>query len=116
MTKLDKIIKKHQDGTVFDIFVTPGARKIIFPAGCNEWRKSIEISVSASAEKDKANKEIIQTIADFFNKPLSDIYILSGRKNREKTVLVKGANVSFISERLREIHLKIPSTLSLIHI
>ena len=102
MKKIDEIVKKHQEGAVFDIFVTPAARNIIFPAGCNDWRKCIEISVRAKAEKDKANKEVIQTVADFFDKPLSDIYILSGRNNREKTVLIKGATVGFISEKLRE--------------
>jgi len=102
MEDIEKIVKKHRDGAIFDIFVTPDAHNIIFPAGCNDWRKCIEINVRASAEKDKANKEIIQTIADFFDKPLSDIYILAGRKNREKTVLVKGVTVNFVSERLRE--------------
>jgi len=102
MGDIGKIVKKHQEGAVFDIFVTPNARNIIFPAGCNDWRKCIEISVKAKAEKDKANKEVIQTVADYFKRPLSDIYILSGRNNREKTVLIKGASVSFVSERLRE--------------
>jgi len=102
MKKIDKIVKKHQDGAVFNIFVTPAAKNIIFPAGCNDWRKCIEISVSAPAKDDKANKEVIRTIADYFNKPLSDIYILAGRKNKEKTVLIKGESVSFVSDRLRE--------------
>lgn len=102
MGDIEKIVKKHRDGAVFDIFVTPNARNIVFPAGCNDWRKCIEISVRASAEKDQANKEVIQTIADYFSKPLSDIYILRGRKTREKTVLVKGETVSFVSNRLRD--------------
>ncbi len=102
MGNIGKIVKKHQEGAIFDIFVTPAARNVIFPAGCNDWRSCIEISVKAKAEKDKANKEVIQTIADFFDKPLSDIYILSGRNNREKTVLIKGATVNFVSERLRD--------------
>jgi uncharacterized protein (TIGR00251 family) len=102
MGHIGKIVKKHQEGAIFNIFVTPKARNIVFPAGYNDWRKCIEISVCAPAEKDKANKEVIQTVAGFFNKPLSDIYILSGRTNREKTILVKGETTVFVSDRLRD--------------
>jgi uncharacterized protein (TIGR00251 family) len=101
MGKLEKIIKKHQDGAIFDIFVTPDAHSIIFPAGFNIWRKCIEMKVCAAAKDDRANKEVIQTIANFFDKPLSDIYILAGRKNREKTIFIKDTSVDFVSDRLR---------------
>jgi len=102
MGKIEKIVKKHPDGTTLNLFVTPGSRKIIFPAGVNSWRKSIEISVAASAKENKANKEVIKTIAEFFEKPVTDIFVVKGSKNRAKTVLVKGATVDFVSERLRD--------------
>lgn len=102
MGKIDKIIKKHPDGTTLNIFVTPKSRKIVFPAGINNWRKSIEISVAASAEDNKANKEVIKTVADFFEKPVSEIFVVSGTKNRAKTVLVRGASVDFVSAKLRD--------------
>jgi len=101
MGDIEKVVKKHQEGAIFDIFVTPKARNIVFPAGYNDWRRCIEMSVCAPAEKDKANKEVIQTVAGFFNKPLSDIYILAGRNNREKTILIKGETVGFVTDRLR---------------
>ena len=102
MGDIGKIVKKHQEGAIFDIFVTPKAHNIVFPAGYNDWRRCIEMNVCAPAEKDKANKEVIQTVAGFFNKPLSDIYILAGRNNREKTILVKGETVGFVTDRLRD--------------
>lgn len=102
MGKLEKIVKKHQDGAVFNIYVTPAAHSIIFPAGFNNWRKCIEIKVCSEAKEDKANKEVIKTVADFFDKPISDIYIVSGRKNRQKTVLIKNTSVGFVSNRLRD--------------
>lgn len=101
MFDLEEIVKKHQDGVIFDIFVTPTSRSVIFPAGVNSWRKCIEIRVRAAAKDDKANKEIIKSVADFFDKPLSDVYILSGRKNREKTILIKETSVDFVSNKLR---------------
>ena len=99
---IDKIIKKHPDGTTLNLFVTPKSRKIVFPAGINNWRKSIEISVAASAEENKANKEVIKTVADFFDKSVTDVFVVKGSKNRSKTVLVKGATFDFVSERLRD--------------
>jgi uncharacterized protein (TIGR00251 family) len=62
MGEIDKIIKKHQDGAVLNLFVTAGSRKIVFPAGVNNWRKCIDISVTAAAKDNKANKEVIKTI------------------------------------------------------
>jgi uncharacterized protein (TIGR00251 family) len=102
MGVLEEIIKKHQDGTIFNLFVTPESRNIVFPAGINEWRKCLEIKVCSPAEDKKANKDVIKTLADFFDKPVNDIFILSGGKNREKKVFIKGATVDFVSERLRE--------------
>ena len=102
MGKIESIVKKHQDGTILNLFVTAGSRKNVFPAGVNNWRKCIEISVSAPAKDNKANKEVIKTVADFFKKPVNDVFIISGNKNNKKTVFVKGASVSFISDRLRE--------------
>jgi len=102
MGKIESIVKKHQDGATLNLFVTAGSRKIVFPAGVNNWRKCIEISVSAPAKDNKANKEVIKTVADFFKKPVNDVFIISGNKNNKKTVFVKGASVSFISDRLRE--------------
>jgi len=102
MGKIEKIVKKHPDGTTLNLFVTPKSRRIVFPAGINSWRKSIEISVVGPAEDNKANKEVIKTIADFFEKPVKDIFVVSGSKNRSKTVLIKGAKSDFVYERLRD--------------
>ena len=66
MEKLDKIVKKHQDGAIINLFVTPGAQSIEFPAGYNKWRRCIEIKVSSPAKENKANKDVIKTIANFW--------------------------------------------------
>lgn len=100
--KIDDIVKKHQDGAVLTLFVNAGSCKIVFPAGVNKWRKCIDISVTAPAEDNKANKEVIKTVADFFEKPVNDVFIVSGSKNNKKAVFVKGVSVDFISDRLRD--------------
>ena len=102
MALLEEIIKKHRDGTVLSVFVTPEARTVIFPAGINEWRKCLEIKVKSPAVDNRANKDVIKTVADFFEKPVNDVFVVSGSKKREKTVLVKGVSIDFVSEKLKE--------------
>jgi uncharacterized protein (TIGR00251 family) len=102
MGLLEKIIKKHQDGAILNLFVTPESRTVVFPAGINEWRKSLEIKVRSPAVDNKANKDVIKTVADFFEKPVNDIFIIAGSKKREKSVLVKGVSIDFVSEKLKE--------------
>ncbi len=99
---MDKIIKKYQDGAILNLFVTSGSQKIVFPAGINNWRKCIEIRVSAPAKNNKANKEVIKTIADFFEKSIHDVFVLTGFKNPKKTIFIKGITVNFVSDRLKE--------------
>lgn len=102
MNKLEDIIKKHKNGVTINLFITPGSKKNIFPAGLNEWRKCVEMNVCSSAQDNKANMEVLKTIAGFFEKPVKDVFVVSGERNREKTVLVKDASVSDIVNRLQE--------------
>ena len=102
MGKIEKIVKKYQNGALLNLFVTPSARNTIFPAGINTWRKCIEISIKSPAKDNKANKDVIITVADFFDKPVNDVFVLKGGKKREKTIFVKDVSVDFISNRLRE--------------
>jgi len=98
----DNIIKKYGSGVTIDLFVTPNADKCLFPAGFNKWRKRIEIKVCSNAKDNNANLEVIMVIAEFFNKQVKDVYILSGMKTREKTVLIEDISEKTASRRLRE--------------
>jgi hypothetical protein len=101
MDSLGEIIRKHGNGATLDLFITPNSKKNIFPAGLNKWRKRIEIKISSPAQDNKANKELIKTIANFFDKPIRDIHIVSGEKNREKTVLIKAVTVEYLTKKLK---------------
>jgi len=101
MGKISGLVKKHRDGAIFNLFVTPGAKSTIFPSGFNKWRNCIEIMISSPAKDNKANKEVIRTIADYFEKPVENVLIISGAKNRLKSVLIKDISLEFASERLK---------------
>jgi uncharacterized protein YggU (UPF0235/DUF167 family) len=49
-----------------------------------------------------ANIDAIKTSAKFFDTPVKNVWIVSGKKSREKTLLVKGFSVNSIVKRLKE--------------
>ena len=102
MRGLGDAVKKHQDGAVLNIIVTTGDKKCFFPAGYNKWRKRVEMRVTAPPKDNKANMEIIKTSAEFFNHPMKKILIVSGKKSREKAILIKDISVNHAVKRLKE--------------
>ena len=102
MTDIDKFIEKHDDGALINLSVKPACNTIIFPSGFNNWRKRFEMQVKSPAIDNRANKDVIKTLADFFETPLNNIFVISGSKKKNKTVLIKGVTTKYVSERLRE--------------
>ena len=102
MDRYNVVIKKHRNGATINLFVTPNAKKSVFPVGFNKWRKSIEIKVCANAKENLANLETIKIVADFFRTPINNIYIISGKKSRQKTILIKGHSVDNVIKMLKE--------------
>ena len=102
MSDVNNAVTKHSDGSFLALFVTPNAGRTVFPAGYNPWRKRIEIKVAATAKDNRANVEVINTVATFFHISEKDISIVHGEKNREKTILIKHISVEEITNRLKE--------------
>jgi uncharacterized protein (TIGR00251 family) len=102
MELFDSIIKKHSNGTTINLFVTADSKKCVFPAGFNKWRRRIDIKVSAKAKDNQANIEVVKIIAEFFNKPVKNVYIISGKKAKEKTVLIKDVSTNTATKKLKE--------------
>ena len=102
MNKFEDSIKKYNDGVLLNLFVKPKASKVVFPSCYNSWRKRIEIEVSSEPKDNKANIEVIKTVADFFSKSKKDISIISGEKNKEKTLFIKNILVDDVIKKLRK--------------
>ena len=90
MGKYEEFVKKHKNGVTIDLFIKAGSRKCVFPAGYNKHRNCIEMKVKSPAKDNKANMEVLRTIAEFFNKPFS------------KVLLVNGSTVSYTHLRAHE--------------
>ena len=83
-------ITEAGSGVAITLDVTAGAQRASFPAGYNEWRKSIRCHVTAPATGGRANKAIIDLIAETLGVPRADVGITSGHTSTQKTVAVVG--------------------------
>jgi uncharacterized protein (TIGR00251 family) len=102
MTSFKDAIKSSNQGVLLCLHVVPGSSEAVFPAGYNQWRKCIEIKVRSEAKDNKANNEVVETIAGFFKITSKNVILMSGQKSREKTVALKKIPVVTVCERLEE--------------
>lgn len=89
MTNWKDALSHTKNEIILRLHVIPHSSKSIFPAGYNPWRNSFEINVKAEVKENKANNEVINLIAKYFNIPSKNISILSDVKGRNKTVGMK---------------------------
>jgi uncharacterized protein (TIGR00251 family) len=101
MTSYKDAIKASSQGVILFLHVIPGSSQTLFPFKYNPWRKSIEIKVRSEAKGNKANTEVVETIAGFFNLSDKDVVLLSGEKKREKTVLLKKISSNAVETKLK---------------
>ena len=86
----EEAIKDLGSDIIVDIEVTPGSKSISVPSGYNEWRKRIEVKLTKSAQKGKANEQLIECLAALFEISSSDIFISSGATSSKKSLMIKG--------------------------
>jgi len=74
MTSFKDAIKKLKRKVSFFVCMwCQGHLRLYFLAGYNQWRKCIEIKVHSEAKENKANNEVIETVAKFFRVLEKDI-------------------------------------------
>ena len=75
-----------------DLKVTPGARQ----AGFDGWftdadgRRRLKVKVTAAPEKGKANKAVVKMLAKALGVAPSDIEVVRGETDRNKTLQIAG--------------------------
>lgn len=90
------------DGIIITIEVSAGSKKSQFPDGYNPWRKAFGVAVKAPPIEGKANKAIIELVADRFNIPKRDVTILSGQTASVKKLLITGISRQQIVDLVKE--------------
>jgi uncharacterized protein (TIGR00251 family) len=90
MPDVSGALSEDRLGTIIAIEVSAGSRGESFPAGYNEWRRTIGCRVSAPALEGKANKAVLTLMAKRLRLPVSMLSIQSGSTASQKRVLVAG--------------------------
>ena len=101
MPDIADALLEDRHGTLIAIEVTAAARTSAFPAGYNEWRKTIGCRVTAPAADGKANRAVISLISERCGIPATKVNIQSGATSNQKRVLVKGLGKKELLERLK---------------
>lgn len=85
-------IRPASDGLLLQVRVTPkggnNAVDGVFRAA--DGNLFLKVKVRAAPEKGKANKAIIETLADSLGLPASRFRIIAGEAARQKSILVSG--------------------------
>ena len=76
--------------TLLKIYVKPRASRSLFPSKIYLESKEVEAMLRSPPDKGKANKELIELVANFFGVSKSNVSIVSGLTSREKTVKIEG--------------------------
>jgi len=103
MTSFTDAIIGSKEGVLLCLHVAPGSSQTVFPYKYNQWRKSIEIKVTSIARDNKANTEVRETLARFFQLTSNDVIIVDGEKSREKTVCLRKIPKDLVIERLQRV-------------
>jgi len=103
MPEIADALLENRHGTIILLEVTPGAKTDVFPAGYNEWRKTISCRVTAQAFGGKANRAVISLVSEKLAVPVSAVSIQSGATISQKRVLVTGINKKNLLLRLQDI-------------
>lgn len=92
-------VEEQHNGILLRIRVTTGSDAARFPAGYDQWRKCVEATVTAAPERGKANRELLELMATFFDLAADEIALAYGHTSREKGVLIRRPN-GFVIQRL----------------
>jgi len=98
--RLSSAVSESKNGVYINLHVIPGSSKSVFPAGFNKWRSCIEIKVKSEAKDNKANIEVLNLVSSFFVIPLERIFIVSGKKSREKKVEINNISIDQVQKKI----------------
>jgi uncharacterized protein len=100
MEKLTDALEPHPKGLTIRFEVVPGSKKLAVPSGFNPWRKSLEAKLTEEPTRGKANRQLIEAVAELFGIAAERVEVLSGHKNSRKVLLVMGLSPEEAASRL----------------
>jgi len=103
MTNIRDAVSEIDNSAVLLLEVSAGSKKTHFPAGYNEWRKTVQCRISTPPVEGRANKAIIKCIASELGVPRAHISIISGATSSIKRIRVDEMSGDTLVKKLREL-------------
>ncbi|HWQ20051.1 MAG TPA: DUF167 domain-containing protein [Methanotrichaceae archaeon] len=103
MEKLTDALEPHPKGLTMRFEVVPGSKKLAVPSGFNPWRRSLEAKLTEEPSRGKANRQLVEAVADLFGIQEDRVEVLSGHKISRKVLLVRGISLEEAASRLSEV-------------
>ena len=90
-------IRCAADSLLVGFRVSPGS---VRTAVRGMYGERLKVAVSAPPEDDRANRELVSTVADWLGLPRDNVTIASGHASRDKTLAFKGVDEAELRSRL----------------
>ena len=99
---IEDAVQSGSGHTTVRFHITPGSSKTGF-AGYDPWRKCIKVSIRSQPRIGEANAELISILAEWFGIDESKFDIVSGKKDRSKSVSIQGLSEGKVLEVLEKL-------------
>ena len=93
-------IVEHAEGCVVQVRAQPGAKR---NGVVGEQNGSLKVAVTAPADQGKANKALVEVLADALGVKRSQVELVAGPSQREKRFLVRGMDAEQLRSRVNEL-------------
>jgi hypothetical protein len=90
----------HAEGVILPVRAQPGARK---NAITGVHAGALKVSVTAAPERGKANKALIELLAEALALKRSQVELLNGVSSQDKRFLIRGVSVADLQARLMSV-------------
>jgi len=91
------------NGVILSLELSPGSRKARFFSGYDPWRRALRCAVTSPPHGGRANRELIESLAESLGVPAASVRIISGAAERRKQVEVRGISREAVLDRLGEL-------------
>jgi uncharacterized protein (TIGR00251 family) len=99
--QLEGALRAIPDGVTIRVKVTPSSRYLEV-GRYDVWRRAIHFKLTGPAHKGKANDELLSYLAALFNKPATEVRLVSGHSSSLKVVLLGGTNVQEVQSIINQ--------------
>ena len=97
VTEAGPALRLGSGGVLLAVRVSPSARRTALRG---VYGDRLKISVAAPPEADRANRELTEALADWFEVPRNSVRLEIGQRSRDKTVLFTGVEEHELRRRL----------------